>query len=249
MAGHSKFKNIMHRKGAQDKKRAKIFARCSREIIVAAKSGMPDPVDNPRLRGAIQAARAQNMPMDNIDRAIKKAIGGGEGTDLEEIRYEGYGPGGVAVIVEALTDNRNRTASEVRSAFSKAGGALGETNSVSFMFERVGQIIYPADKASVDQMFEAAVEAGAQDVVSDAESHEVITSPEDFAMVRDSLIEIYGDPDEMQLTWKPNTTTPLDEDKARSVLKFIDILDDNDDVQNIAANYDISDEIMERLLD
>ncbi|MGO1118415.1 YebC/PmpR family DNA-binding transcriptional regulator [Rhodovibrionaceae bacterium A322] len=248
MAGHSKFKNIMHRKGAQDKKRAKIFARCSREIIVAAKSGMPDPADNPRLRGAIQAARAQNMPMDNIDRAIKKAIGGGEGTDLEEIRYEGYGPGGVAVIVEVLTDNRNRSASEVRAAFSKAGGSMGETNSVSFMFERVGQIIYPADKASDDEMFEAAVEAGAQDVISDGSNHEVITSPEEFGTVRDALIESYGDPEEMQLTWKPNTLAPLDEDKAKSVLKFIDVLDDNDDVQTISANYDISDEIMEKLI-
>ncbi len=189
MAGHSQFKNIMYRKGAQDKKRAKEFARLTREILVAAKSGLPEIDKNPRLRGAVQAARAANMPKDNIERAIKRAAGGEDAANYEEIRYEGYGPGGVAVIVEALTDNRNRTASEVRAAFSKHGGSLGETNSVSFMFDRVGLIVYPRDVASADEMFEAAVEAGASNVESVDDSYEVTCDPDDLSTVRDSLTE------------------------------------------------------------
>ena len=216
MAGHSQFKNIMYRKGAQDKKRAKQFARLTREIMVAAKSGLPEPDKNPRLRGAIQAARAANMPKDNIERAIKRAAGGEDDTNYEEIRYEGYGPGGVAVIVEALTDNRNRTASEVRAAFSKHGGSLGETNSVSFMFDRVGVVVYPAAIGSADDVFEAAAEAGAGDVESSAESHEITCDPDDFSTVRDALTERFGDPNEAELTWRPQSTVAIDEDKAQT---------------------------------
>jgi YebC/PmpR family DNA-binding regulatory protein len=247
MAGHSQFKNIMHRKGAQDKKRAKEFAKLAREIVVAAKQGMPDPNFNPRLRGAIQAARAANMPKDNIERAIKKAAGGDDDTNFEEIRYEGYGPGGVAIIVEALTDNRNRTASEVRAAFSKHGGSLGETNSVSFMFDRVGQIFYPAEVGSADEVFEAAVEAGAEDCQSDEEGHEIICAPDDFSEVRDRLTERFGDPREAGLVWKPQTGAPVEEDAAATLFKLIEVLDDNDDVQRIAANYEIADDVLERL--
>ena len=246
MAGHSKFKNIMHRKGAQDKKRAKIFAKHAREVYVAAKSGMPDPDKNPRLRNAIIAARADNTPKDNIERAIKKASGG-EGESYEEIRYEGYGPGGVAVIVEALTDNRNRTASEVRSTFTKHGGNLGETGSVGFMFERTGVIEYNADVADADTMFEEALEAGAADVTSDDGGHVVTCDPDDYAGVRDALIEKFGDPSGARLEWIPNTTTELDEDQAGTMLKLIDVLEDNDDVQNVSSNFEVSDEIMEKL--
>ena len=246
MAGHSQFKNIMHRKGRQDAKRAKVFTKLAREITTAAKLGNEDPAFNPRLRAAILAARAQNMPKDNIDRAIKKASGDDE-ANYEEVRYEGYGPGGVAVIVEALTDNRNRTASEVRSAFSKHGGNLGETGSVNFMFDRVGLISYPADKASAEDMFEAALEAGASDVSSDANGHEVICDPDDFSDVRDALAERFGDPDTARLDWKPLNSIAVDEDTAGTLLKLIDILDDNDDVQQVAANFDIADDVMERL--
>jgi YebC/PmpR family DNA-binding regulatory protein len=248
MAGHSQFKNIMYRKGAQDKKRAKQFAKLTREILVAAKSGLPDPDMNPGLRSAIMAARAANMPKDNIERAIAKASGGGEGIDYEEIRYEGYGPGGVAIVVEALTDNRNRTASEVRAAFSKHGGTLGETGSVAFMFERVGQILYGIDAGSADEMFEAAVEAGAQDAQSSGDGHEVVCAPEDFAEVRDSLVGRFGDPQEARLTWKPLNTTPIDEDQAGTLLKLLDALDDNDDVQQVSANYEIADDVLSRLI-
>lgn len=247
MAGHSQFKNIMFRKGAQDKKRASQFAKLTREIIVAAKSGLPDPNMNSALRGAIQTARAANMPKDNIERAIKKATGGDGADNYEAVRYEGYGPGGVAVIVEALTDNRNRTASEVRTAFSKHGGSLGETGSVAFMFERIGQIVYPAEAAGADAMFEAAAEAGASDVQSSAEGHEVVCQPEDFSDVRDALTERYGDPREARLTWKPLNTTPVTEDQAATLLKLLDVLDDNDDVQQVAANFEIADEVIERL--
>ena len=246
MAGHSKFKNIMHRKGAQDKKRAKIFSKHAREIYVAAKSGMPDPDKNPRLRNAIIAARADNTPKDNIDRAIKKASGG-DGESYDEIRYEGYGPGGVAVIVEALTDNRNRTASEVRAAFTKHGGNLGETGSVGFMFERTGTIEYAADAADADTMFEEALEAGAGDVASDDNGHVITCDPDDFSGVRDALIEKFGDPTGARLEWVPNTTTELDEQQAGTMLKLIDTLEDNDDVQNVASNFEVSDEIMEKL--
>jgi YebC/PmpR family DNA-binding regulatory protein len=247
MAGHSQFKNIMHRKGAQDKKRAKQFARLTREIMVAARAGLPDVDKNPQLRGAVQAARSSNMPKDNIERAINRAAGGEEGAVYDEIRYEGYAPGGVAVIVEALTDNRNRTASEVRSAFSKYGGSLGETNSVSFMFDRLGVIIYPAEVASADEMFEAAVEAGATNVESGEEDHEVTCDPDDFSLVRDALTERFGDPREASLGWKPQTTVEMEEDQARTLLKLLEALDDNDDVQRVAANFEIADDVMQRL--
>jgi YebC/PmpR family DNA-binding regulatory protein len=248
MAGHSQFKNIMHRKGAQDAKRAKVFAKLAREIEVAARSS-PDPDQNPRLRTAIVAARGQNMPNDRIKRAVEKATGGGEGDNYEEVRYEGYGPGGVAVIVETLTDNRNRTASEVRSAFSKHGGNLGETNSVSFMFDQIGEVIYPAETASAEEMFEAALEAGASDVVSGENTHEVICAPEDFGQVADTLDAKFGQPESSGLNWKPQTTVDLNVDTARTVLKLIDVLDDNDDVLRVATNFEVSDDVMAELTD
>lgn len=247
MAGHSQFKNIMHRKGAQDKKRAKIFARLAKEILVAAKSGLPEADKNPRLRLAIQNARAQNMPKDNIDRAIAKAVGGADDSNYEEIRYEGYGPGGVAVIVEALTDNRNRTASEVRTIFAKNGGSLGETGSVAYNFERVGQIIYPLAAGDAESVFEAAVEAGALNAESSDSGHEIICAPEDFADVRDALAESLGEPEEGGLTWKPANTIPVEEEQAQTLFKLLDTLDDNDDVQNVAANFDIADDVIQRL--
>ncbi|WP_085901226.1 YebC/PmpR family DNA-binding transcriptional regulator [Kiloniella majae] len=247
MAGHSQFKNIMHRKGAQDKKRAKIFARHTREIMVAARSGLPDPEQNSTLRNAIMAARAANMPKDNIDRAVKRVAGGEDVANYEDVRYEGYGPAGVAVIVDASTDNRNRTASEVRTAFSKLGGNLGETGSVSFMFDRVGSLTYPAAVADADAMFEAAVEAGADNVESTDDDHEIICDPGDFADVRDALIEKFGPPTELGLQWKPQNTISLNEDQASTMLKLIDTLDDNDDVQNVSANFEIDDEIMAKL--
>jgi len=245
MAGHSQFKNIMYRKGAQDKKRAKLFSKLIREVTVAAKAGV-DPDANPRLRAAISAARAANMPKDNIERVLKKASGGDD-TNYEEMRYEGYGPGGVAIIVEALTDNRNRTASEVRAAFSKQGGTLGETNSVSFMFDRVGMISFPADVASADDMFEAAVEAGADNVESNDDGHVITCAPDDFSAVRDALADRFGDPREAQLSWKPQSTIAVDEDAADTLLKLLDVLDDNDDVQQVSANFEIADEVIERL--
>ena len=246
MAGHSQFKNIMHRKGAQDKKRAKIFTRLIRELTVAAKAGA-DPDSNPRLRTAIAAARAANMPKDNIDRVLKKAAGGGEETNYEEIRYEGYGPGGVAIIVDALTDNRNRTASEVRAAFSKYGGNLGETNSVGFMFDRIGLISYPKDLVSSEAAFEAAVESGASDVEATQSSYEFICSPEEFNNVREYLEDEYGQPESAGLSWKPQSTVELSADQASTLLKLLDVLDDNDDVQSTAANFEISDEVLEKL--
>ena len=247
MAGHSKFKNIMHRKGRQDAKRGKVFSKLIKELTVAAKSGLPDPDMNPRLRTAIAAAKAANMPADTMNRAIKKAIGGGDDTNYEEIRYEGYGPGGVAVIVEALTDNRNRTASEVRAAFTKFGGNLGETGSVNFMFDRVGLIVYGADAASADDMFEAVLEAGASDVESSDGGHEVICEPDDFSAVRDSLEEKFGAAEDARLDWKPQTSVAVDEDMASTLLKFLDALEDNDDVQRVAANFDVADDVLERL--
>ena len=246
MAGHSQFKNIMHRKGAQDKKRAKIFTRLIRELTVAAKAGA-DPDSNPRLRTAIAAARAANMPKDKIDRVLKKATGGGEETNYEEIRYEGYGPGGVAIIVDALTDNRNRTASEVRAAFSKYGGNLGETNSVGFMFDRIGLISYPKDLVSSEAAFEAAVESGASDVEATQSSYEFICSPEEFNNVREYLEDEYGQPESAGLSWKPQSTVELSADQASTLLKLLDVLDDNDDVQSTAANFEISDEVLEKL--
>ena len=247
MAGHSQFKNIMFRKGAQDKKRAKLFGRLIREVTVAARSGLPDPDANPRLRAAISAARAANMPKDNVERAIKRVAGGEDDTNFEEIRYEGYGPGGAAIIVEALTDNRNRTASEVRAAFSKHGGSLGETNSVSFMFDRVGMIVFEPEAAGADEMFDAAAEAGAENVDSTVEGHEIVCPPDDFSAVRDALAERFGDPREARLTWKPQSAVTIDEDVAGSLLKLLDTLDDNDDVQQVSANFEIADDVLERL--
>ena len=245
MAGHSKFKNIMHRKGRQDAKRAKIFAKLGKELSVAARGGT-DPDFNPRLRLAIAAAKAQNMPNENIQRAIKRAEGN-DNVIYEEVRYEGYGPGGVAVIVESLTENRNRTASEVRAAFSKHGGNLGETGAVAFMFERVGLIVYGADKASPDEIFEAALEAGAQDVESGKETHEITCEPDDFSTVRDVLVEAFGDPDDARLDWKPQNSVAVDEDTASTLLKLLDMLEDNEDVQRVAANFDVDDNVLERL--
>ena len=247
MAGHSQFKNIMYRKGAQDKKRDKIFTRLTREIQIAAKLGGDDPAANPALRSAIAAGRKENMPKDNIERAIKKGSGGDDDTNYEEVRYEGYGPGGVAMIVDALTDNRNRTASEVRAAFSKFGGNLGETNSVSFMFNRVGQIIYPVEAGSADEVLEAAIEAGAENAESGETEHEITCPVEDFNTVREGLEERLGEPQSAGLTWKPTNTVAVDGDQASTLLKLFDTLDDNDDVQQVSANFDISDEIMTKL--
>ena len=245
MAGHSKFKNIMHRKGAQDAKRAKKFTRLIKELVVAAKSGT-DPEANPRLRTALLACRSANMPKDNIERVLKKAEGG-DSEQYDEIRYEGYGPGGVAVIVEALTDNRNRTASEVRATFGKFGGNLGETGSVNFMFDRVGQIIYPADAAGDEAMFEGALEAGADNVESDENSHEVTTAVEDFNAVREAMESKFGPPEEAGLTWKPQNTTPINEDQAQTFMKLMDALDDLDDVQSVSSNVDIPEDIMAKM--
>jgi YebC/PmpR family DNA-binding regulatory protein len=247
MAGHSQFKNIMHRKGAQDKKRARLFARLAREVTVAAKDGLPDPDMNPRLRTAIQAAKAANMPKDNIDRAIKKAAGGEGDANYESVRYEGYGPAGVAIIVEALTDNRNRTASEIRSAFSKNGGTLGETNSVSFMFDRIGIIRYPAEAAAGEAMFEASLEAGAEDVESTEFGHTVTCAPDDLSDVRDGLEAQFGPPEEARLDWRPQSEIPVEDGSAETLLKLLEALDESDDVQHVAANFSMADDIMERL--
>ena len=245
MAGHSKFKNIQHRKGAQDKKRAKIFGRLIKELTVAARGGT-DPDSNPRLRTALAAARSANMPKDNIERVLKRAAGG-EGEAYDEIRYEGYGPGGTALIVESMTDNRNRTASEVRAAFNKYGGSLGETGSVSFMFDRVGQLIYPADAADADTMFEAAFDAGADNVESDESGHEITCAPEDYNSVSETLFTAFGVPEEAGLVWKPQTTIEVNERQASTLIKLLDVLDDNDDVQAIASNFDIPDDVMAKL--
>ena len=247
MAGHSQFKNIMHRKGAQDAKRARQFAKLIREITVSARQGLPDPATNPRLRAAMAAAREQNMPRDTIERAIKKAAGAAAGEDYSEVRYEGYGPAGVAVIVEALTDNRNRTAGDVRSAFSKHGGALGETNSVSFMFSRVGAVQYEPGAATVDAMLEAAIEAGADNAETTPDGHDVTCAIEDFFAVRDALEARFGPPAAARLEWRPTTTVTLDDDAAAALLKLVDALDDNDDVQNVFANFDIPEAVMARL--
>ena len=247
MAGHSQFKNIMHRKGAQDARRARQFARLIREITVAARQGLPEVASNPRLRAAVAAARQANMPRDTVERAIKKASGAAGGEDYVEVRYEGYGPGGVAVIVEALTDNRNRTASDVRSAFAKHGGALGETNSVSFLFSRRGMLRYPASVAGEEAMLEAAIEAGADDVASGPDGHEISTSVEDFFAVRDALEAKFGAPEEARLDWKPMTTVALDEELGAKMVKLLDALDESDDVQNVTANFEVSDALMAQL--
>jgi YebC/PmpR family DNA-binding regulatory protein len=247
MAGHSQFKNIMYRKGAQDKKRAKIFTKLIRELTTAARGGLADPAANPRLRAAVIAARAANMPKDTVDRAIKRGAGGGDGENYEEMRYEGYGPGGVAVIVESLTDNRNRTASDVRAAFTKAGGNLGETNSVSFMFDRLGQITYPASAASPDAIFEVAVEAGADDVESNAEEHIVSCNPDSLNAVRDALDAKFGAPAAARVVWKPKVLTPVDGATAEALFKMLEALEDSDDVQNVFASFEVSDDVMARL--
>jgi YebC/PmpR family DNA-binding regulatory protein len=246
LAGHSQFKNIMHRKGRQDAVRSKMFGKLSREITVAAKLGLPDPAMNPRLRAAVLAARAESMPKDNIDRAIKKASGG-DAENYEEIRYEGYGPGGVAVIVEVLTDNRNRSASDVRSSFTKAGGNLAETGAVSFMFDHVGVVEFDAKVASADAMLEAAIEAGAEDVQSGENGHEVYTTPESLREVARTLEAKFGEPRKAALTWKPQNTVPVDDEQGEKLLKLIDILNDLDDVQNVFANFEVSDALVAKL--
>jgi YebC/PmpR family DNA-binding regulatory protein len=247
MAGHSQFKNIMYRKGAQDAKRAKVFTKIIRELTVAAKTGLSDPNANPRLRAAMIAARDANMPKDTMERAIKRGAGGDDGTAYEEVRYEGYGPGGVALIIEALTDNRNRTAGEIRTALTKAGGNLGETNSVSFMFERKGVVTYPAKAASADAIFEAALDAGADNVESGPDAHEITSAPEDFSAVRDALEKKFGPAREAKLQWRPINTVPVEGDAADSLLRLIDVLEDNDDVQLVSANFEMSDDTLAKL--
>ena len=246
MAGHSQFKNIMHRKGRQDAMRSKLFSKLSKEITVAAKNGGPDPDGNPRLRLAIQNAKAQSMPKDNIERAIKKSEGGDADT-YEQIRYEGYGPGGVAVIVEALTDNRNRTASAVRAAFTRYGGNLGETGSVSFMFDRVGEIVYPASAGDAEKVLEAAIEAGADDVASDDDAHTIVCAFENIGEVAGSLEASLGEAEAVNIVWKPQNEVPVDEEKAQTIMKLMAALDDDDDVQNAYSNFGVSDEVMAKL--
>ncbi len=245
MAGHSQFKNIMHRKGAQDAKRAKIFTKIIRELTVAAREGGPDINSNPRLKSAVMNARESNMPKDTMDRAIKRGAGHEDGTNYEEIRYEGYGPQGVAVIVECLTDNRNRTAAEVRSTFTKYNGSLGETGSVGFMFDRLGLLQYPEKIATPDEILEGALEAGASDVKTEGGYHDIYCEADRFSDVRESLIKRFGEPETARLTWIPKTGTALSGEAAKSFLKFIDILEDNDDVQFVFSNEDIPENILE----
>ncbi len=249
MAGHSKFKNIQHRKGRQDKLRSKMFSKLGKEIMVAAKMGAPDPDMNPRLRLAILNAKSQSVPNDTIKRAVEKGSGAGaDDENFENVRYEGYGPHGVAVIVEALTDNRNRSAADIRAAFSKSGGNLGETGNVAFMFDHVGEIVFDANVASEDEMFEAALEAGASNVESDDETHEIICDANDFAAVSDALTKKYNDPKNAGLVWRANMNSPIETlEKAESVMRLVDMLEDNDDVQKVYTNVDISDEIMDQL--
>jgi YebC/PmpR family DNA-binding regulatory protein len=246
MAGHSKWANIQHRKGRQDAARSKLFSKLSKEITVAAKMGDPDPEKNPRLRLAVKEAKSSSVPKDVIDRAIKKSTAG-EGDEYEEIRYEGYGPGGVAVIVEAMTDNRNRTASNVRSTFAKHGGNLGETGSVGFMFERKGEITYPASVGDEDDVMMASIEAGAEDVESDEESHVIYTADTDLNEVSTALEAALGESEHTKLVWRPTTTTELDLDGAQKLMRLIEVLEDDDDVQRVTANLDISDEVAAQL--
>jgi YebC/PmpR family DNA-binding regulatory protein len=242
MAGHSQFKNIMYRKGAQDAKKARIFAKLAREIFVSARSGAPDPTMNPRLRSALASARAANMPKDNIDRALKKAAGGDDTSVYEEIRYEGYGPGGIAIIVETLTDNRNRTASDVRSSFTKFGGHLGEAGSVSFQFEHIGMIAFSKEGYRFDQVLDASIEAGAENVEEDEEAIIVTCHFSDFSHVRDTLLKSLGDPVEAKIIWKPTVTASCSAEQEKSLLKLIDVLEDHDDVQHIYYNGELSHE-------
>lgn len=245
MAGHSQFKNIMHRKGAQDAKRSRLFSKLAREIIVAARSGLPDPAQNARLRLAMLNARAANMPKDSIERAVKRAAGNEENA-YQEVRYEGYAPGGVALIVEALTDNRNRTAGDVRSAFTKHGGNLGETGSVSHMFQRVGNLFFPPEAGAAEAVFEAAVEAGADDVQSSADGHEVICSVDSFNDVRDALEKKLGAPKSAGFVWRANIDVPVAGETAEEVLSLIETLDELDDVQHVFANLDVPEEILQK---
>jgi YebC/PmpR family DNA-binding regulatory protein len=246
MAGHSQFKNIMHKKGKQDAIRSKLFSKLAREITVAAKLGLPDPSMNARLRAAVIAARAENMPKDNIERAIKKASGG-EAENYDEVRYEGYAPGGVAIIVEALTDNRNRTAGEVRSNFAKAGGALAETGAVSFLFDRVGLIVYARGSASDEAMLEAAIDAGAEDVVSEGGTHEIVTSMETLREAQKALEAKFGEPQKAAIAWRPQNTIAVDDEAGEKILKLVDALEENDDVQNVYANFEVSDSLIAKL--
>ncbi len=246
MAGHSQFKNIMHRKGRQDAMRAKMFSKLSKEITVAAKMGGPDIDSNPRLRLAVQNARAQSMPKDNIQRAINKSQGG-DAEDYESIRYEGYGPGGVAVIVETLTDNRNRTAGAVRSYFTKHGGNMGETGSVSFMFDKVGEVVFKPEAGDADTVMMAAIEAGADDVASDEDGHIVTCAFENLGELSAALEQALGEPESVNIVWKPQTVTEVDEDKAATLMKLMAALDDDEDVQNVFSNFQVSDEVMARL--
>jgi YebC/PmpR family DNA-binding regulatory protein len=246
MAGHSQFKNIMHRKGRQDKARSKLFSKLSREITVAASGGNPDPDYNAKLKAAILAARKENMPKDNIERAIKKATEAGSEA-LVAMRYEGRAPGGVGVIVETLTDNRNRTAGEVRAVFTKAGGALGETGSVAFMFDHVGEIEYGADAADADAMLEAAIEAGADDCQSDDDGHWVYTSVDSLHEVAKALEDTLGESKSTKIIWKPQSTVDVDDEKGESILKLLENLEDLDDVQSVYANFEISDALMQKM--
>jgi YebC/PmpR family DNA-binding regulatory protein len=243
MAGHSQFKNIMHKKGKQDAIRSKLFSKLAREITVAAKLGVPDPSMNARLRAAMLAARAENMPKENIERAIKKASGA-ESETYGEVRYEGYAPGGVAIIIEALTDNRNRTAGEVRSYFTKAGGSLAETGAVSFLFDHVGLIAFPRNAGSEEAIMEAAIEAGAEDVQSNEEGHEVITTLESLREVAQALEVKFGAPSKAGLIWKPQITISVDDETGEIILRLVGTLEDNDDVQNVYANFEVSDTLM-----
>ncbi len=246
MAGHSQFKNIMHRKGRQDKARSKLFGKLAREITVSAKMGQADPAFNPRLRAAILAARAENMPKDNIERAIKKSQGG-DAESYEDIRYEGYGPGGVAVMVEALTDNRNRTAGDVRAVFTKHGGHLAETGAVSFMFTHVGLVEFVAKVATADAMLDAAIEAGAEDVVSDEDGHQIFTTPDTLRDIAKALEAKFGEPRKAALMWKPQNTIALDDDKGEKLIGLIEALEEHDDVQNVYANFEVSDALLAKI--
>ena len=246
MAGHSQFKNIMHRKGRQDAVRSKMFSKLAREITVAAKQGLPDPAMNPRLRLAVQNAKAESMPKDNIQRAINKASGG-DSENYEEVRYEGYGPGGVALIVEALTDNRNRTASEVRAAFSRFGGALGETGSVSFMWNRVGEIFYKPAAGNADKVMEAAIEAGADDVSSDEDGHTIICAFDAIGDVSRALEGTLGEAESVKVIWQPQNSVPVDEERAQSLMKLVATLEDDDDVQNVYANFEVDEATLAKL--
>lgn len=248
MAGHSQFKNIMYRKGAQDAKKAKMFAKLARDITIAAKSGLPEPDKNPRLRLAIQAARAESMPKDNIERAIAKASQTAGGADYVSVRYEGFGPNKVAVIVEAMTDNKNRTAGNIRTIFGKRGGAMGENGSVAFNFERIGFIQYPLAVADTDKMFETALDAGANDVITDDEHHDIETLPDDLNLVTEALEKVFGTPSASRLDWKPMVKTDItDVESAQKLLDFIDALEDDDDVQRVYHNAEISEEVLSKL--